>query len=167
MNFFLQGGDQSKEIYRKQGKIKGKGEGTQLSYCSPRITFLRTLFLEMHYWPCEGVCCVSVFQGRYTTTPLSTTFSSPASLAADPCESQPLWVALPRLALGATLVLFRKQTSFVLIDLFSPKPKSGTPWQVPNFIWSGASHIVSCGLPLAKPSKHLFCHHLILLNNHM
>lgn len=47
VNFFLQGGDQSEGIYRKQGKIRGKGEGTQLSYFSPRITGSRVLMKDI------------------------------------------------------------------------------------------------------------------------
>ena len=52
-----------------------------------------------------------MFQGRYSTALLSTAFSSHASLAALPSAQlltpvsrslSPLWVALPRQALGAT-----------------------------------------------------------------
>lgn len=47
------------DVHRKQEKVRGKREGIQLSHFFSRITFLRTLFLEILHCLCEGVCCVS------------------------------------------------------------------------------------------------------------
>ena len=99
------------------------------------------------------------------------------SPAADPCGPQPQsslggsatsspWCHPPTLS-GNTPTSCLLSYAFQSQSSYSPKSKSGTPWQVPNVIWSGASHIVSCCLPLAQPSRHLLHHCLSLLNNHM